>query len=42
MPTLGPEQVARICETFHFDYAFDRGETFEPDDKIAFGVETCG
>jgi hypothetical protein len=40
MPTLGPEQVARICETFRFDYSFDRGETFEPDDKIAFAVET--
>ncbi len=40
MPTLGPEHIERICETFRFDYAFDRGETFEQDDKIAFAVET--
>jgi hypothetical protein len=39
-PTPGPEQIERICENFRFNYTFDRGETFEQDARIAFGVET--
>jgi hypothetical protein len=40
MPTLDPQQLERICETFGFEYAFDPGETFDPDNKIAFAVDT--
>jgi len=38
--TLGPEQMETICENFQFTYEFDQGEMFEPDEKIAFIVET--
>ena len=31
--------MERLCETFQFNSAYDRGETFEPDEKIAFSVE---
>jgi hypothetical protein len=31
--------MGRLCETFQFNYAFDRGETFEHGEKIAFSVE---
>lgn len=38
--TLGPEHIEAICENFRFTYQFDQGELFEPDDSIAFIVET--